>query len=79
MLSGKLCGALTGGICLISLYAGRGPVEEKQMRSSVIWHKTWFNGLKKNMENSMAESIAVILLAFLLIPPKSSKANVVLL
>lgn len=27
--SGKLCGALTGGVCLISLYAGRGPVEEK--------------------------------------------------
>jgi C_GCAxxG_C_C family probable redox protein len=27
--SGKVCGALTGGVCLISLYAGRGTVEEK--------------------------------------------------
>jgi C_GCAxxG_C_C family probable redox protein len=27
--SGKLCGALSGGVCLLSLYAGRGPEEEE--------------------------------------------------
>ena len=27
--SGKLCGALTGGVCLLSLYAGRGPRDEE--------------------------------------------------
>ena len=27
--SGKLCGALTGGACLLSLYAGRGPEGEE--------------------------------------------------
>jgi C_GCAxxG_C_C family probable redox protein len=28
--TGKICGALTGGACLISLYAGRGRVDEKE-------------------------------------------------
>ncbi len=28
--SGKTCGALTGGVCLLSLYAGRGTPEEKE-------------------------------------------------
>lgn len=27
--SGKLCGALSGGVCLLSLYAGRGPEDEE--------------------------------------------------
>ena len=28
--SGRLCGALTGGACLISLYAGKGEAEEQE-------------------------------------------------
>lgn len=28
--SGKICGALTGGTCLIALYAGRGRSDEKE-------------------------------------------------
>ena len=28
--SGKICGALTGGTCLITLYAGRGRADEKE-------------------------------------------------
>lgn len=28
--SGKICGALTGGVCLLGLYAGRGALEEKE-------------------------------------------------
>ncbi|MCF8057590.1 MAG: C-GCAxxG-C-C family protein [Desulfocapsa sp.] len=28
--SGKICGALTGGACLISFYAGRGDITEKE-------------------------------------------------
>lgn len=27
---GKICGALTGGVCLIGLYAGKGTAEEKE-------------------------------------------------
>jgi C_GCAxxG_C_C family probable redox protein len=43
--SGKVCGALTGGVCLISLYAGRGPVEEKADENFYDMTKTliqWF-------------------------------------
>lgn len=29
---GKICGALTGGVCLLSLYAGKGPAEEEHDR-----------------------------------------------
>jgi len=28
--SGKNCGTLTGGVCLLSLYGGRGEIEEKE-------------------------------------------------
>ncbi len=28
--SGEVCGALTGGVCLLGLYAGRGAAEEAQ-------------------------------------------------
>lgn len=31
--TGKNCGALTGGVCLLGLYAGRGELEEKEHRS----------------------------------------------
>jgi len=44
--SGELCGALTGGACLIGLYAGRGTLEEqederqnKMVRDLVAWFK----------------------------------------
>lgn len=43
--TGKTCGALTGGVCLLGLYAGRGTVAEKpdgQLNSMVNDLVTWF-------------------------------------
>lgn len=43
--TGKTCGALTGGVCLLGLYAGRGSTAEKpggQLNSMVNDLVTWF-------------------------------------
>ncbi|HHV42657.1 MAG TPA: C_GCAxxG_C_C family protein [Clostridiaceae bacterium] len=43
--SGKTCGALTGGVCLLSLYTGRGKPEEKvhdQFHSMISKLVNWF-------------------------------------
>ena len=44
--SGKLCGALTGAACMLGMYAGRGPAEEKSsfdlntmVRELVEWYE----------------------------------------
>ena len=45
--SGKLCGALTGAVCLLGLYAGRGPLEEKSDFSLTLMTQElvdWFEG-----------------------------------
>lgn len=43
--SGKACGALTGGVCLLSMYVGRGLVEEQEPlfgRSMISQLVEWF-------------------------------------
>jgi C_GCAxxG_C_C family probable redox protein len=49
--SGKLCGALSGGCCLLALYAGRGTSEETEdsrlpvmIRSLVEWFEQEYKG-----------------------------------
>jgi C_GCAxxG_C_C family probable redox protein len=45
--SGDICGALTGGACLLGLYAGKGaPEEEEDPRLNVMVHQLveWFRG-----------------------------------
>ncbi|AGK99859.1 DVU_1555 family C-GCAxxG-C-C protein [Desulfoscipio gibsoniae] len=45
--SGKTCGALTGGVCLLSLYAGRGTPEEKEHDEFLLMVDElvqWFEG-----------------------------------
>ena len=42
---GKNCGALTGGVCMLSLFAGRGEPEEKadpELETMVSEFLTWF-------------------------------------
>lgn len=45
--SGKTCGALTGGVCLLSLYAGRGAPEEEEHDELLLMIDElvqWFEG-----------------------------------
>jgi len=45
--SGKTCGALTGGVCLLSLYAGRGTPEETEHERFLLLIDElvkWFEG-----------------------------------
>lgn len=46
---GKLCGALTGAVCLLSLYAGRGTVDEQEnyklaimIQDLIVWFEETF-------------------------------------
>lgn len=50
--TGQTCGALTGGVCLLGLYAGRGSVEEPRdgqlnsmVNDLVMWFEEEFNSL----------------------------------
>ena len=43
--NGKLCGVLTGAVCLLGIYAGRGELEEKEnYRLNIMIQElvTWF-------------------------------------
>jgi len=47
--SGKVCGALTGAVCLLGLYAGRGELEEREnhilntmIQELVVWFEERF-------------------------------------
>lgn len=47
--SGKICGVLTGGVCLLGLYAGRGEVAEQEhhqlnimIQNLVVWFEQTF-------------------------------------